>query len=293
MSIRGIDVASYQSERPDLDGMDFCFVKATEGTSYVNPKMRAQADHARRHGLVVGFYHFVRPGSMRAQAAYFVRECASQPGDPLWLDWEDPGVSCADKDDFLREVARLRGDDHRVGLYCSTSYWLHRDTTSFAGDALWIAHYGVGASHPRIQAHWLFHQYTSSPIDTSVGRFSSRSALRDWATGGTHSTSKEDDMPSAREIAEAVWNWDGIEPLSPTKANPKHQPENVLTEMLQRLDRVERGVKQLTARGAARDAVLARLAEGGGLTAAEIQSAAEAGARAALAELGETLTKEN
>lgn len=50
-------------------------------------------------------------------------------------------------------------------------------------------------------------------------------------------------MPSAQEIASAVWNWDGIDPLHPTKANPKHQPENVLTEMLQYLDRTERKVE--------------------------------------------------
>jgi hypothetical protein len=192
MAIRGIDVASYQSEKPDLDGMDFCFVKATEGTSYVNPKMRAQADHARAAGRVVGFYHFLRPGSMRAQARYFVDKCASRHGDPLWADWEDSGVSCADKDAFLREVARLRGDTHKVGLYCNTDFWLHRDTTSYCGDALWIAVYNGRPGHPGIRHKWLFHQYTSDPIDTNLGAFASRDALRGWATGGRQ---EEDDMP--------------------------------------------------------------------------------------------------
>ena len=52
-------------------------------------------------------------------------------------------------------------------------------------------------------------------------------------------------------------------------------------------------LKQLTAQGAARDAVLAKLAEGGGLDAAEIQAAAEAGAQAALDKLADALTKES
>jgi hypothetical protein len=190
MAIRGIDVASYQSETPDLDGMDFCFVKATEGTSYVNPKMRAQADHARAAGRVVGFYHFLRPGSMRAQARYFVDKCASRHGDPLWADWEDSGVSCADKDAFLREVARLRGDTHKVGLYCNTDFWLHRDTTSYCGDALWIAVYNGRPGHPGIRHKWLFHQYTSDPIDTNLGAFASRDALRTWSTQGSARTSR-------------------------------------------------------------------------------------------------------
>ncbi|MFG7941178.1 muramidase [Streptomyces sp. NHF165] len=181
MTVRGIDVSSYQSTTYSTKGLDFVFVKATEGTSYINPKMSAQAARARKAGLVVGFYHFLRPGSMTAQAAYFVEKCASQHGDPLFADWEDPGVTCAQKDAFLAEVKRLRGETHRVGLYCNTDYWLHRDTTSTAGDALWIAHYGVGAGRPGVQAKWLFHQYTDNPVDTNVGDFADRAALAAWA----------------------------------------------------------------------------------------------------------------
>lgn len=181
MTVHGIDVSSHQPTDYDLDGVDFVFVKATEGVSYVNPKMRAQADRARRAGLVVGWYHFVRPGDMAAQARYFAEQCASIEGDPLWLDWEDPGVSCADKDRFLSELKRLRGSTHRIGLYCSVDFWKNHDTTSNAGDALWIAHYGVTAGHPGITAKWSFHQYTSSPLDKNVGAFTDGQALKAWA----------------------------------------------------------------------------------------------------------------
>ncbi|MGW2257958.1 glycoside hydrolase family 25 protein [Streptomyces sp. NPDC001780] len=180
MTVKGIDVSSYQSSTYSTSGLSFVFVKATEGTSYINPKMVAQAARARSAGLVVGFYHFLRPGSMRDQARYFVEECASIHGDPLFGDWEDEGVSNAQKDAFLAEVKRLRGDTHRVGLYCSRYYWLNRDTTSNAGDALWIADY-VDAGKPRIKAKWTFHQYTDSPVDTNVGAFEDRAALRKWA----------------------------------------------------------------------------------------------------------------
>jgi GH25 family lysozyme M1 (1,4-beta-N-acetylmuramidase) len=72
MTVKGIDVSSYQSAAYSTKGLDFVFVKAAEGTSYINPRMTAQAAHARRNGLVVGFYDFLRPGDMAAQAAYFV-----------------------------------------------------------------------------------------------------------------------------------------------------------------------------------------------------------------------------
>lgn len=180
-TIKGQDWASYQSETPSTSGLSFVFIKATEGTGYTNPKMKKQAAHARKAGLVVGFYHFVRPGSMKAQAAYFVKQADSVEGDPLVLDWEDPGVSNADKNAFLSEVKRLRGDTHRVGLYCNTNFWLNKDKGSECGDFLWIAHYGVGAGKPGIKDPWLFHQYTDKPVDTNVGKFGSKAELKAWA----------------------------------------------------------------------------------------------------------------
>ena len=71
--------------------------------------------------------------------------------------------------------------DHRVILYANRNYWLNVDTTSYAGDGLWIADY-VTAGKPRIQAKWRFHQYTDDPLDKNVADFASKAALRDWAT---------------------------------------------------------------------------------------------------------------
>jgi hypothetical protein len=204
LTIYGQDWASYQSSTPSTKGIDFAFIKATEGTGYVNPRMVSQASHARRAGLVVGFYHFLRPGDMKGQARYFVEKAASLEGDPLWADWEDPGVSCHDKDTFIREVIRLRGDTHRVGLYCNTNYWTTRDSSSYCGDALWIATYNGRPGHPGIQHEWLFHQYTSTPVDKNYAAFSSRAALKSWCAKGS-TNSEEDDMPTAREVADEVY----------------------------------------------------------------------------------------
>lgn len=182
-TIKGIDVSGYQSADFSTKGLAFVIVKATEGTSYTNPKMTAQAKHARLAGCVIGFYHFLRPGNMKDQAAYFVKQAASVEGDLLFADWEDAGVSSPQKDQFLAEVKRLRGADHRVGLYCNQNFWLNHDTSSQAGDALWIADY-VTAGKPRIDATWRFHQYTDSPLDTNLAAFDDVAALRAWATVG-------------------------------------------------------------------------------------------------------------
>ncbi|MFE1955695.1 MULTISPECIES: glycoside hydrolase family 25 protein [Streptomyces] len=181
--LRGIDVSSHQSTF-DTDGLSFVFIKATEGRSYVNPRLTAQTKLARDGGCVVGFYHFLWPGNLAAQAEYFVSKAPERSGDILAVDWETTGdgthATNAEKDRFIREVKRLR-PHHRVILYTNRNYWLNVDTTSYAGDALWIADY-VTAGKPRIQAKWRFHQYTDSPLDKDVADFASKSALREWAT---------------------------------------------------------------------------------------------------------------
>ncbi|MFJ3338546.1 glycoside hydrolase family 25 protein [Streptomyces sp. NPDC086766] len=182
--LRGIDVSAYQSSSYGTDGLSFVFIKATEGRSYVNPKLAAQTKHGRDAGLTVGFYHFLWPGNLTAQAEHFVAKAPERAGDILAVDWETTGdgthASNAEKDAFLREVKQLR-PHHRVILYCSRDYWLNRDRTSYAGDGLWIADY-VTAGKPRIQAAWRFHQYTDEPHDTNVARFTTHADLRKWAT---------------------------------------------------------------------------------------------------------------
>jgi hypothetical protein len=180
--IKGVDVSNYQAVSGWETGADFAFVKITEGTAYVNPKWVAQRDTARRAGLVVGYYHFARPGNMVAQADYFLSQVTLQPGDVLAFDWEDSGVTSAQKDAWIAYVQGKTG--HRVVLYCNTSFWKTRDTSSFAGDGLWIATGGIPSGAPPIQSPWLIHQYsTAGNLDHNVAQFDSRDAMRTWAQG--------------------------------------------------------------------------------------------------------------
>ncbi|WP_105970495.1 glycoside hydrolase family 25 protein [Streptomyces geranii] len=182
--LRGIDVSAYQSDTYATDGLSFVFVKATEGRSYVNPKLTAQTARAREAGCVVGFYHFLWPGNLTAQAEYFVSKAPERENaDILAVDWETTGdgthATNAEKDTFIRKLKELR-PNNRVVLYCNRNYWLNVDSTSYAGDGLWIADY-VTAGEPRIEAKWLFHQYTDDPVDTNVADFATKKALQEWA----------------------------------------------------------------------------------------------------------------
>ncbi|MGW5198652.1 GH25 family lysozyme [Streptomyces spiralis] len=222
MTINGIDVSSYQSETYSTSGLSFVFVKATESTNYVNPKQTAQAKRARDTGLVVGFYHFLHPGNVQAQAEYFVSKCASVAGDILVCDWEPTSSgtpSNADKDAFLKAVKKLR-PDHRVILYCDVARWTGVDKTSYCGDGLWIADPNHPAGKPAVEHEWLFHQYSSANnLDRNVGNFTGKAALAAWAKGGipqpapgTPATEEDDMAISAddlKKIALAVESYKG------------------------------------------------------------------------------------
>ncbi|WP_063762300.1 GH25 family lysozyme [Streptomyces sp. NRRL F-5123] len=181
MTVNGVDVARYQPTNYSTSGLDFVVVKATEGTGYTNPEHAGQVATARAHGLVVGHYHFARPGSVTAQADYFLAHAGAKAGDFLAFDWEDAGVSCADKDAWLRYV-KAKAPGHRVILYCNRDFWLHHDTTSYAADGLWIADPSAPKGHPRVEHPWLFHQYSDAGnLDRNAGAFADRAALAAWA----------------------------------------------------------------------------------------------------------------
>ncbi|GAA2491727.1 MULTISPECIES: glycoside hydrolase family 25 protein [Actinomycetes] len=183
--LHGIDVSSFQSTSYDTDGLSFVFMKATEGRSYVNPRLTAQTKTGRDAGLVVGFYHFLWPGNLTAQADYFLQHAPERAGDILAVDWETTSdgthASNADKDSFIRKLKQLR-PHNKVVLYTNRDFWLNIDRTSYAGDGLWIADY-VTAGKPRIKAKWRFHQYASQPHDKDLADFASKAALKEWAGG--------------------------------------------------------------------------------------------------------------
>src|SRR5690242_20155657 len=142
MSVSGIDVASYQPDHPAMAGLSFAFVKATEGTTYANPRRAAQVATARAAKAVVGHYHFLHAGNIAAQVAYFLAHADWRAGDMLACDWETPAAgakaaSDAEKNAFLAAVKKAR-PAARVVLYCNRDFWLNRDQHSVCGDGLWI-----------------------------------------------------------------------------------------------------------------------------------------------------------
>lgn len=111
--IYGCDVSGWQVPDPDYTGLDFVYVKSTQGTVLINPNHDEQVAKARREGRIVGHYHWPAWGDPVAEARAFVSLSGIQPGDFLVLDIEsssdtpwpaDPVTWCCRWED---EVHRL------------------------------------------------------------------------------------------------------------------------------------------------------------------------------------------
>ncbi|MBW1600906.1 N-acetylmuramoyl-L-alanine amidase [Streptomyces sp. JJ66] len=123
-----------------------------------------------------------------------------------------------------------------------------------------------------------------------------RELLATPAGNGEKETDMALDNADLDRISDRVWKKDGHPVAWGTESNPAWAAISMLHYAcdLGRQNRtlikgVAAAVAQLAAQGAARDAVLAALAQDGGLTAEQVEAAAASGARAALAELGERL----
>ena len=182
MTVKVLDVSSHQATIFPLTGIDGLVVKATEGTTYTNPKHAEQVNFGRSHGLVIGHYHYAQGTNIHDQVDYFLQQARPRTGEFLAMDWEESGVSSAEKDDFLAYLDSKTAC--RVMLYCNRDYWLNHDDTSRCADGLWIADYSATAGSPRIQHPWLMHQYDDAPIDISLGTWINRAAMASWAAHG-------------------------------------------------------------------------------------------------------------
>jgi GH25 family lysozyme M1 (1,4-beta-N-acetylmuramidase) len=90
MTLNGIDIASYQAglNAGTIDA-DFVIVKATQGTSYVNPYCDKHYQQAKVAGKLLGVYHYAGGGDPKAEADYFLSNIKGYIKEAiLCLDWE-------------------------------------------------------------------------------------------------------------------------------------------------------------------------------------------------------------
>ena len=182
-TLEGIDISHWQGPidwtQVSAAGKRFAYMKASEGTTYVDPTYLTNRAQARAAGLYVGAYHFANPsldiGDAVAEANHFVDTALPASGELLpVLDLETSGgLAPADLiawvQGYMEQVYQRTGV--RGVIYGSPNFWktYMGDTTWFAVsgyDILWAAHWTL-APAPTVAGGnwggkgWTFWQYTS------------------------------------------------------------------------------------------------------------------------------------
>ena len=157
----GLDVSSHQGNvdwaTVALNGARFAFVKATEGTTYVNPYFGQQYVGAYFAGLVRGAYHFGLPdrSTGAAQAQWFATNGGAWSADgqtlpgALDIEYNPYGATCYGLSQsamigwltsFVTQYQALTG---RWPIVYTTANWWQTCTGNYAGFGatvpLWIA----------------------------------------------------------------------------------------------------------------------------------------------------------
>ena len=179
-AVMGLDVSSHD---PSIewssvvsDGGQFAYVKATEGTGFVNPDFAAQYDGSYQAGLIRGAYHFALPNVSggAAQASYFVGNGGGWSADgrtlPGALDIEyDPygaecyGLSQSAMVSWITSFAdTYQALTTRWPVIYTTDAWWAKCTGDYSGfaseDPLWLP---PGSTLPADWSFLTFSQYAS------------------------------------------------------------------------------------------------------------------------------------
>ncbi|GEN49063.1 GH25 family lysozyme [Ligilactobacillus pobuzihii] len=185
MANKFIDVASYQPDTlvyfkaAKRLGVKGVVVKITEGsatgTDYVNPKAANQIKHAKKVGMIVSGYHFLRSLSVpdaKQEAQFFIKE-AKKRG----LSTKATCVVDVEAADLTHNVAALtqqinaffaevrRSGFKKMAIYSNTSWFKTRiNRSNLTVQNFWVASYGTVSAGMPCKA-W---QYSSNQMINSA-----------------------------------------------------------------------------------------------------------------------------
>ena len=173
--IHGIDISHYQGEIDWEELRDkgkikdspirFIMIKATEGSTQIDPMFKSNFHQSREHGFTRGAYHFwSNKSSGREQAEHFIRNVKLAEGDlPPVLDVENKPKTQT-KEEFQESVLtwlRLVEQRYKVKPIIYTYYKFkmeYLEDSVFNEYPYWIAHYYVDTVE--YKGEWKFWQHT-------------------------------------------------------------------------------------------------------------------------------------
>lgn len=191
MIYQGIDVSSWQGSinfsAVKNAGIDVVYMKASEGTTYIDPYLESNYTNAKSNGLKVGFYHYVTARTVeqaRQQALFFAKVIqGKQPDCRLAMDFEDFGSLSVSQINEISTVF-LETLENTTQSECVIYSNAYSARTIFSSNLtkypLWVANYGV--STPGANGKWdtwVGWQYTSTGYVNGISGYVDRNQFTD------------------------------------------------------------------------------------------------------------------
>lgn len=176
--IYGVDVSHYQRDiqwdSVAAQKLTFAFVKATEGSDYVDSLFSRNWENMRRVGLRRGAYHFFRAyGCGYEQALHFLEQVDYVPGDmPPVLDVE---LTDGMPEEVLLEEMRiwLQTVEARLHvkpiIYTNQHFYDRYLAGVFDNHPLWIAKYAEQMPDLSTKKAYDFWQFTNKGLVSGIG----------------------------------------------------------------------------------------------------------------------------
>lgn len=172
----GIDISKHQGninweELKKNTKIKFVYIKATEGTDYVDPKYQENIRNARKHGFKVGSYHFLSTRSAVTTQFYnFVRTAKREDQDLLPVidverlkPWTPQQLR-----DSLKVFADLVEDYYgcKPMIYASEKFFTSNLGRAFSQYPLFIAKYSP--NQPSVGYKWVLWQFAENGLFKAV-----------------------------------------------------------------------------------------------------------------------------
>ncbi len=197
-TLYGIDVSKWQGSinwaAVAADGVKFAFIRASDGTGYIDEYFHQNWEQAKQNGITVGAYQFFRPNQNPTAQAELLLEMMGTLGPedlPPVIDVEatgglGPGAIASAISEWLSVVEPAVGA--KPFVYTSPGWWNGNVNSPDFGDLpLWVAHWGTNCpSMPNGWSDFVFHQTSDSgsvgglsPVDENVFN-GDAAALDNW-----------------------------------------------------------------------------------------------------------------
>lgn len=198
--VHGIDVSVWNGaidwQAARANGVNFAFLKATEGGDRTDPAFAANWQAAAAAGVPRGAYHFFyhcRPAT--EQARWFIAHVPRTPGalpPVLDMEWTPRSPTCAakrpaaevqaDARAFVLLVSRHYGQ--RPILYTTTDFYAENRMWELQGVEFWLRSTAAHPSDRYPGQHWTFWQYSGTGlvpgITGKVDLNAFAGSARDW-----------------------------------------------------------------------------------------------------------------